>query len=150
GRVDLVNGNASAIIETSPGNSHIWLFLRQALSAADAVPLGAQIRKAVGADHDTGVVTQPYRVPGTPNYPDEKKRKRGRVAVPTRLISVSNKLWDPVEIEAVFSTETTQAASIQPARKPAHALKRTGPSRSTPRLVARVKRKLAAKVTAET
>src|SRR6516165_4442806 len=147
GRVDHIDGDASAIVETSPGNRHIWLFLRRALSAADAKPLGDRIRKATGADANTGTVTQPYRIPGTPNYPDAKKRARGRVVVPTRLLSVSDKLWTPTEIETAFTSDTTQSAKAQPRSKPAHALRRKGPTQGTPGLVARVKRRLAAKVT---
>ena len=150
GRADHIDGGASAIVETSPGNRHIWLFLRRALNAADAKRLGDLIRKGTGADHNTGTVTQPYRIPGTPNYPDAKKRARGRVVVPTRLIAVSDKLWVPTEIEAAFATDETQAAKTQARRKATGTLKRNGPTHSTPRLVAVVKRKLAAKVTAET
>ena len=138
GRVDHIDGNASAIIETSPGNRHIWLFLRRALNAADAKRLGDMIRKSTGADHNTGTVTQPYRIAGTPNFPDAKKRARGRVVVPTRLISVSDKLWTPAEIEARFSTDGVQATKSQPRRNVAGALNRNAPHRSTPQLVARV------------
>src|SRR5262249_29307248 len=38
-------------------------------------------RKSAGADHDTGLITQCYRVAGTPNFPGKAKRKRGRVLV---------------------------------------------------------------------
>src|SRR5262249_11720071 len=47
-------------------------------------------------------ITQPYRIPGTPNYPDEKKRGRGRTVVATKLIHVSDRLWTPEEITAAF------------------------------------------------
>jgi hypothetical protein len=154
GKAGHVKGNASAVVETSAGtgNSQEWLFLRRALDAAEAKSLGKMIRKATATDA-TGVITQPYRVPGTPNLPDARKRDRGRVVVPTQLITVTDKLWGPAEIEAAFSTSKTQAAKTQPAktqpvRKATGALKRPGPTRSTPRLVAAVKRKLAAKVTA--
>jgi hypothetical protein len=140
------NGDASAVVETSPGNAHEWLFLSRALSAENAKTLGATIRKGAGADHCTGVVTQPYRIPGLINYPDAKKRARGRTVVGTKLIAVSDRLWDPIEIEAAFSTDETQTAKAQPRRKAAGALNRGTPHQ----LVDRVKRKLAAKVTAET
>src|SRR5262249_22788548 len=96
GKAGYVNG------ATSPGNSHEWLFLDRALDAGDAKPLGEMIRKATGTDHDTGVVTQPYRVAGTPNSPDAKKRERGRVVVATKLTHVSDRLWTPEEITAAF------------------------------------------------
>jgi hypothetical protein len=101
------------------------------------------IRKGTGADHNTGTVTQPYRIPGTPNYPDAKKRARGRTVVATKLIAVSDRLWGPNEIEAAF-------AISEPVRKVAGSLNRNGPTRRTPRLITAVKHRLAAKVTAET
>jgi hypothetical protein len=150
GRLDHIGGNASIEVETSPNNRHIWLLLDRAVNAAAAKRLGSMVRKATDADHCTGVVTQPYRVAGTVNYPDAKKRARGRVVVPTRLISVSDKLWSPAEIEAAFSTGKTQAAKTQPIAKPAHALNRGAPYRSAPRRKAIAKAKIATKVNSET
>jgi hypothetical protein len=150
GKTGHSNGNASAVVETSPGNAHEWLFLRRALDAGDAKPLGEAIRKASGADHCTGNIVQPYRLPGTPNYPDAKKRARGRVTVPTRLLSVSEKLWAPDELAAVFSTDKTQAVKLQPRRKATGALNQGAPHRSTPRRKAIAKAKIAAKVNSKT
>jgi hypothetical protein len=145
-----LNGDASATVETSPGNTHEWLFLRRALGAGDAKPLGELIRKGAGADHATGTLTQPYRLPGTPNFPDAKKRARGRIVVATKLIATSDRLWDPTEIEAAFSTGKTQTAPIQPRRKAAGALKQDAHTHDTPRIPAAVKRRVAAKVTPQT
>jgi hypothetical protein len=97
-----ISGDASAVVETSPGNSHTWLFLERALGAEGARPIGTAIRRVSGADSATGTITQPYRVPGTPNYPDAKKRARGRVTVPTKLISMSEKLWSPESLKSAF------------------------------------------------
>ena len=145
GRVDHIDGDASAIVETSPGNRHIWLFLRRALSAADAKPLGDRIRKATGADHNTGTVTQPYRIPGTPNYPDAKKRARGRTVVATKLIAVSDRLWDPTEIQAAFSTGGEEVAKTPPTTRATGAL-----NRGAPIAKAIAKAKIAAKVNSKT
>jgi hypothetical protein len=117
-----INGDASAIIETSPGNSHRWLFLRRALGAGEAQALGIMIRKATGADHCTGCITQPFRVPGCPNFPRSKKIARGRITVPTRLIGVTDRTWTPDELIAVFTTDGAPAAKTQPARKAVGAL----------------------------
>ena len=68
---------ASLTVETSPGNAHLWLFFDKVLTAEQAKPIGDAIRAATGADADTGVITQPYRVPGTPNFVDAKKRRAG-------------------------------------------------------------------------
>jgi hypothetical protein len=147
-----LNGDASVVVETSPGNTHEWIVLRRALSLDVAKPLGELIRKGVGADHATGTITQPYRIPGTPNYPDAKKRARGRTVVATKLIAVSDvsdHLWDPAKIEAAFSTGETQAAKPQPRGKAAGALKQDSPTQDTPRIPAAVKRRVVAKVTPE-
>jgi hypothetical protein len=133
-----VNGDASAIVETSPGNSHRWLFLERAIGAAEAQALGIMVRKATGADHCTGVVTQPYRVAGTVNFPDSKKIARGRITVPTRLVSFTNKTWTANELIAVFTTDGAQAAQTQPCRK------------ATPGRKAIAKAKIAAKVDSQT
>ncbi|MFY9770241.1 MAG: hypothetical protein WAK04_08410 [Xanthobacteraceae bacterium] len=145
GKAGHINGDTT-VVETSPGNHHEWLFLFRALSAGDAKPLGDMIRKASGADHDTGVITQPYRVPGLPCYPTAKKIARGRVTVPTKLIRVSDKLWTPTEIEGTFSTDGAQVAKVQPPRKPTGSLKSNGRHSGTPRRSAIAKKKIAAKL----
>ncbi len=143
GRAGHINGDTT-IVETSPGNSQEWLFLLRALNAGAAKPLGDRIRKSSGADHDSGVITQPFRVPGTVNYPTAKKTARGRVVVPTKLIRVSDRLWTPGEIEATFTTDKAQTADTQPRRNVRGALNGGAPHRSTPR---RVRRKIAVKAT---
>jgi hypothetical protein len=93
----------SMIIETSPGNFHYWFFLKQAVNAAEGKRLGDRIRAAVKADHDTGTVTQPYRIAGAVNYASPKKRERGRVTVEARLVGLNPEvLWTPEDIEREF------------------------------------------------
>jgi hypothetical protein len=121
-----LNGDASATVQTSANNTQEWIALSRALSPNVAKRLGELIRKGVGADHATGNIVQPYRVPGTPNYPDAKKRARGRTVVATKLIAISDRLWDPAEIETEFSTAETQPEKAQPRGKAAGALNRTG------------------------
>jgi uncharacterized protein DUF5906 len=93
---------ASAVVETSPGNTHYWFFLEQAVTAGEGTALGAHIRASAGADHDTGNVVQPYRVPGTVNYPSPEKQKRGRIITPTRLLNLKQRLWTPAELMEAF------------------------------------------------
>jgi len=99
------NGTASPsmAVETSPGNFQYWFFLRDAVAADTGQKLGERIRKAVGCDHDTGTITQPYRVAGTANYPNKKKRERGRITVPTQLVNVNPaSLWTKELLEEAF------------------------------------------------
>ena len=150
GKAGHINGADTTVVETSPGNFHEWLFLYRALDAGEAKPLGEMIRKAACADHDTGVITQPYRVAGLPNFPNSKKLARGRAVASTKLIRVSDRLWTTTEIEAVFSTAKTQATKTQPRRNAAGALNRGAPHRSTPRRKAIAKRKIATTVDSQT
>lgn len=92
----------SLVVETSPGNLHNWLLLDKALPTEPAQALGAAIRHGTGADAATGVLTQPYRIPGTTNYPGKLKLARGRVATTTGIISLDGKVWSADELRAVF------------------------------------------------
>ena len=82
-----VTAKPSFAVETSPGNYHLWFLFTRAIPAAQAKLIGDAIRASSGADQDTGVVTQCYRVAGTPNFPSAAKRARGRITVePTRIV----------------------------------------------------------------
>ena len=105
----------SLTVETSPGNHHFWFFFSRATSADEAKVIGDAMRASSGADGDTRVITQFYRIGGSPNYPDARKRARGRVTVePTRIIEETGRLWDPDELLAAFSSPATPAAAMAP------------------------------------
>jgi hypothetical protein len=90
GRAWTPTAQASIIVETSPGNAHFWFCLARAVDAAEGKTIGERMRKSAGADQDTGVITQCYRVAGTPNFPSESKRKRGRISIePTKILAQS-------------------------------------------------------------
>ena len=109
------------VTETSAGNFHLWFLLTRAIAAAQAKPIGDAIRASSGADQDTGVVTQCYRVAGTPNFPSAAKRARGRVNIePTRIVEYTGRLWDPDELMAAFAlpvTAGTQPSSTAESRR---------------------------------
>jgi putative DNA primase/helicase len=106
-----ITARPSLAIETSPGNYHLWYLLDRAIPAAQAKAIGDVIRAGSGADQDTGVVTQCYRVPGTPNFPSAAKRARGRITVEsTRIFEHTGRLWDPDELLAAFATPTSPSA----------------------------------------
>jgi hypothetical protein len=102
----------SLVIETSPGNFHYWYLFTRAIPAAQAKLIGDAIRANSGTDRDTGVITQCYRVPGTPNFPSAAKRARGRVTIEaTRITEETGRLWDPDELLAAFSRVAAAAAA---------------------------------------
>ena len=107
----------SLAIETSPGNFQLWYLFTRAIPAEQARIIGDAIRAGSGTDQDTGVITQCYRVPGTPNFPSLKKQARGRLTVePTRIFEHTGRLWDPDELLAAF---TGSPAPSQPQPQPA-------------------------------
>jgi hypothetical protein len=82
----------SYVIETSPGNGQpVWLFDRP-LTAQEAKPLAASLRRATGSDAGTGDISHVWRVPGTLNWPNKKKLSRGRDPEPAQ-VSVAED-WD--------------------------------------------------------
>ena len=129
GKDGAITVRPSLTIETSPGNFHYWYLLTQPLAAGPAKTLGNAIRVAVGADHDTGVVSQPYRVPGTPNFPSKAKRARGRATVePTRITEHSGRLWDPDELRAAFTGSATTARAPSGRAAPQRPTRRACPT----------------------
>jgi hypothetical protein len=104
GRGGNITVKPTLAIETSPGNFHLWYLFTRAITAAEAKLIGDAIRASSGTDQDTGVVTQCYRVPGTPNFPSAAKRARGRTTVePTRIFEHAGQLWNPDDLLAAFS-----------------------------------------------
>jgi hypothetical protein len=95
GKSGVVIVEPSVAVETSPGNAQRWHFYDRLIGARQGGAIGDTVRAATGTDGDTGVVTQPYRVPGTINYPTKRKQARGRTtAEPVRLIAFGA-LWSP-------------------------------------------------------
>jgi hypothetical protein len=76
-------------VETSPGNHQFWFFFDRAVSPACAQRLGEGRRQATGCDTDTGNPMQPYRIPGTVNYPNKGKVANGRVVTPTLFLGAT-------------------------------------------------------------
>jgi hypothetical protein len=93
---------ASLVVETSPGNRQYWFFLDEAITAEKARAIGAGMRAVTKTDSDTGVPVQPYRVAGLPNFPNSKKRARGRVVSATGILAHSGGRWGLAELRAVF------------------------------------------------
>lgn len=105
GKAGRLSIEPSFVIETSPGNAHHWILLDRPLAAQQAQELGAAIRAQGGADSASGVITQPYRIPGTPNYPGRLKVARGRTTVATGIISLDGKVWTAAELQAAFPNQ---------------------------------------------
>ncbi|WLB58004.1 DUF3987 domain-containing protein [Bradyrhizobium japonicum] len=88
------------IVETSPGNQQpCWLFDRP-LSVAEAAPLALALKRATGSDHGTADVDHVWRVPGTKNWPNEAKLKRGRSPDPAPVRYLQEWCGDLTNVDA--------------------------------------------------
>lgn len=113
GRGGAILARPSLVIETSRGNFHYWYFFDRPVPAEQARLIGDAIRAATGADADTGVITQPYRLAGTANFPSQEKQARGRVIVEmTRIVEWSGRLWDPDELLAAHAQPAPQPTPL--------------------------------------
>jgi hypothetical protein len=94
------------VVATSPGNRHCWFVLAHAVTAAHGRAIGDAMRASFGADQDTGVVTQCYRLAGTPNFPSRAKRARGRTVVEPTAIALEppDRPWEDTELLAKVAT----------------------------------------------
>lgn len=75
----------NAVLETSPGNFQPFMFFDRALSASEAKPLAAALKRAAGSDHGTADIAHVWRIPGTLNWPNHKKLERGRPPDPVAV-----------------------------------------------------------------
>lgn len=128
----------SLVIQTSPGNSHRWYFLARALPHAEAAKIGMGMKAAMGGDSDTGTPTQPYRVAGTPNFPNAAKQARGRRNIePTSILEHGGRAYEPDELNRTFPFVDEPRASASagaeayegPSRDIAKLLKACSPTR---------------------
>jgi hypothetical protein len=128
-------------VETSPGSGHDWYFLDRAISAADAQTLAVGLRAVTGADSATGKATQPYRVAGTPNFPNAKKVALGRSTCATNFAN-GGPLYSADELRDLIGS-----TSLEPAAGPSSSPFETG---RTGEISPRVERILAAPVNPKT
>jgi putative DNA primase/helicase len=103
-------------VESSSGNAHHWFFLEKAIPADDvAKQVGDAMRKAGSDPGATGKVAQPYRVAGTPNYPNKKKRDAGRGLCATRVLDYRpDVLWTTERLLAAFAAPQKEPKQRKP------------------------------------
>ncbi|MGN6307296.1 MAG: DUF3987 domain-containing protein [Mesorhizobium sp.] len=73
------------VLETSPGNYQPFIIFDRPLPPAEAKPIAAALKRATDADHGTADVTHVWRIPGTQNWPNQKKLSRGRSPDPVEV-----------------------------------------------------------------
>jgi hypothetical protein len=94
-RHDRLPFHAQAEIETSPGNFQCWHFFDRPYSVAEAKPVLAALARSSGSD-STHSCDHVFRVPGTLNWPSQKKIEKGRSREPWRArLNIMPEDWDP-------------------------------------------------------
>lgn len=98
---------------------HDWYFLARALPDEKAREIGVGLRVA-GGDANTGNPSQPYRVAGTPNFPNRKKREElKRETAATSIISADGARYTPEELAAAYpppASRQVEGMDDRPAR----------------------------------
>ena len=85
-----------AEVETSPGNFQCWYFFDRPYSVAEAKPVLTALAGCTKSD-STHSCDHVFRVPGTLNWPSQRKIAQGRSPVPwrARLAFMSDECWHP-------------------------------------------------------
>ena len=105
---------ASVTVETSPQNDHSWFYLRRAIGWGDGQEFRKLVGRSAGGDACSFVVSQPYRISGSVNWPSKTKVARGRVPVPTKIKSVTGITYSIDELRAAFQPSIASAAQELP------------------------------------
>jgi hypothetical protein len=107
---------ASMLVETSADNEQRWFWVKPAIGGDDGQELGERMREHGGGDACSGNPVQPFRVAGLPNYPNQKKIRRGRVVSPTRLVWAAERAFTLEQLWAAF--EPLAPPEPEPRRAP--------------------------------
>jgi hypothetical protein len=97
---------APYVVESSEGNFQPVFPLGRALSQAEAKPIAIALSDAIGGDSGTKDTSHLWRIPGTLNWPTQKKIERGRSPIPQL-----------VTIKLAWSGETVEPEAIKEAVK---------------------------------
>ena len=112
GKAGNVTAEPTLEVETSPGNRHLLVSAQSGdPSLHKRSRSGRPSAGALAPTSDTGVITQCYRVAGTPNFPSTAKRERGRLAIePTRIVAHSGQSVESEELLAAFPSASAKPA----------------------------------------
>lgn len=110
-----------AIVNSGNGLQALWQVTGGSMEAVEAVNLG--VIERFGGDGGTHNAERLLRLPGTVNWPDQNKRRRGRVPVHAKTVFVGDHpSHDLADLSTLFPAEllpekspSKQALALQPA-----------------------------------
>ncbi|MCA6109601.1 AAA family ATPase [Bradyrhizobium sp. CNPSo 4026] len=118
GKVGELPFEPSYVIETSPGNQQpAWLFDRP-LTVAEAAPLAAALQRATSSDSGTKDIAHVWRIPGTKNWPNAAKLKRGRSPDPASVRYLQEWRGDLITVDDFLAALAPWAAAPETEAKP--------------------------------
>jgi predicted P-loop ATPase len=97
------------VIETSPGNFQPFWPLSRALSFKEAKPVAELLGDTLGGDGGTKDTCHVWRIPGTLNWPNEAKLKRGRSPIPHLVTVVTPWEGDLIDLDDIEEAIWTPA-----------------------------------------
>jgi hypothetical protein len=112
--IDALPVQARYVVETSAGNFHATFPLARALPVSEAKPIAEKLSDAIGGDSGTKDTSHLWRIPGTLNWPSQKKIERNRSAIP-QLVTVKQ-AWDGQTIERKPYGKPSKIPSRRPGR----------------------------------
>lgn len=98
------------VIETSPGNFQCYYFFSEPMNPAKAVLYAEGLQSKTGCDSCTKDVIQPWRIPGTKNWPNQKKVRNGRSKTPFIARVAEPWRWDTATPRDLFPLLDNQKA----------------------------------------
>jgi hypothetical protein len=97
-QIEAIKGAApTALVDSGNGLQAIWR-LSCATDHGGAESINRALCKRLGGDNAATDVSRLLRLPFTTNYPNESKRKKGRVEVPTTLVWFELQKTDPEDL----------------------------------------------------
>ncbi len=93
---------APYVLETSTDNYHAVFPLQRALTSVEAKPIAIALSNAIKGDTGTKDTSHLWRIPGTLNWPDQKKLDRGRSPIPQKVTVKAAWSGDTIELNTLW------------------------------------------------
>ena len=104
------------VLETSPGRFQAFYFFNEPQRPADVDDIALGLQEFAACDHGTKDLAHVWRIPGTLNWPNQKKVQGGRRKPPVR-VDIAEKPWMEERGETKTRPEYIRQGLAQPKPK---------------------------------